>query len=319
LRDFILFEHFLITIGMADLSQQTQQSEEKAVEEKFIVPYHENPQFTGRDAFLRTLRQNLCARMANKFNHRVALYGMGGIGKTQCALKYIYMNRSNYSRIYWISAVDQSSLLSGYQKIAKSARLPGHLTSKPVEIAETVLSWLKREQNWLLVIDNLDDVTVVDGFLPENGPEQHTLITTRNPHTKGIPAEPLEVPLLTAGESVELLIKLSNMEVLPDSVESKQVEEIVKELEYLPLAIEQAAAYVREVTEDFSRYSEEYQNNHRELYQWVPTGNRQYSYSVATTWSMSFTILQSEHPQAAKLLQLFAYLNPDGNNLVRFE
>ena len=58
-----------------------------------------------------------------KHNHRVALYGMGGIGKTQTALEYVYTNRDSYERIYWITAVDQASLLSGYLKIAIKAGL----------------------------------------------------------------------------------------------------------------------------------------------------------------------------------------------------
>ena len=72
-------------------------------------------------------------------NHRIALYGMGGIGKTQCALGYVYANRDVYDRIYWISAVDRTSLLSGYQNIAKAARLHFLQNTSPVEIANQVL------------------------------------------------------------------------------------------------------------------------------------------------------------------------------------
>ena len=129
---------------------------------------------------------------AKKFNHRVALYGMGGVGKTQCAIEYVYASVSDYERIYWITAVDQTSLLSGYQEIAKAAALPNFQQATPSEIAEIVISWLKREQSWLLVFDNLDDIEVINGLLPDNAPKKHTLITTRNPHTMGIPAEPLQ-------------------------------------------------------------------------------------------------------------------------------
>jgi DNA transposition AAA+ family ATPase len=58
-----------------------------------------------------------------KYNHRIALYGMGGIGKTQTALEYVYSNRDSYERIYWITAVNQAYLLSGYQKIVVKAAL----------------------------------------------------------------------------------------------------------------------------------------------------------------------------------------------------
>src|SRR5215471_8979122 len=108
----------------------------------FIVPFERNPRFTGRSQFLETLKEKMFDQAPKKYNHRIALYGMGGIGKTQTALEYVYTNRLSYARIYWITAVDQASLLSGYQKIAIKAGLKSLFNLKPVEIAEGVLSWL---------------------------------------------------------------------------------------------------------------------------------------------------------------------------------
>ena len=119
--------------------------------------------------FLETLRQKLLDQVPKQFNHRIALYGMGGVGKTQIALEYVYANKPNYERIYWISAVDQASLLLGYQEIAKIMRLKLEGDASPVDIVKTVLQWLRKMPNWLLVIDNLDKVEIVDGFLPEPG------------------------------------------------------------------------------------------------------------------------------------------------------
>ena len=199
-----------------------------------------------------------------------------------------------------------------FKKSRRLLRLPNLQQATPSEVAEAVISWLKREQSWLLVFDNLDDIEVIKGLLPENAPKKHTLITTRNPNTIGIPAEPLQVPLLDMEESMELLSTLSNIVISSDSEERKQAEAIIRELEYLPLAIEQAAAYVREVTGDFATYRNEYAKNRKELLQWTSEGNRTYPHSVATTWSMSFKIIQDSHAQAAELLQLLSFLNPDG-------
>ena len=199
-------------------------------------------------------------------NHRIALYGMGGIGKTQCALGYVYANRDGYDRIYWIPAVDRSSLLSGYQTIAKAARLDYLQNASPIEIANEVLLWLRQQSNWLLVIDNLDDINVANDLLPENGAQKHTIITTRNPNAEGIPAKPFEVPLLDLNDSIDLLSTLSKIKIQPDSPEEHQAAEIVRKLGYLPLAIEQAAAYVREVTVNFSAFLEEYERNHKKLH-----------------------------------------------------
>ena len=294
---------------MAALNLQNQKDEPNQIENKFLVPYQANPRFIGRAQFLQTLKQKLFDIIPGRDNHRIALYGMGGIGKTQCALGYIYANRDVYDRIYWIPAVDRTSLLSGYQNIAKAAKLHYLENKIPTEIADAVLSWLRQQQNWLLVVDNLDDIKVADGLLPENGSQKHTIITTRNPNAEGIPAEPFEVPLLDANDSINLLSTLSKIVVHPDSPEERQAAEIVHKLGHLPLAIEQAAAYVREVTAEFSAFLEEYERNHKKLHMWVPAGNRQYPNSIATTWSMSFKLLQ-KYP--AKLLRLFSFLNPDG-------
>ena len=285
-------------------------TERNQIEDKFLVPYQENPRFIGRMQFLQTLKEKLSAKVSRRFNYRVALHGMGGIGKTQCALGYVYANKTEYGRIYWISAVDQTSLLSGYQDIAKHAKLPGLQSATPVEIADAVLSWLKVEQKWLLVLDNLDDIKVAGRFLPENGPEKHTLITTRDPNANSILAEPLEVPLLDPEDAIDLLSTLSEIDVAPGLEERKQADEIVKELGYLPLAIEQAGAFVKAVG-DFNTYSEEYKKNRQELHRWVPNGPY-YPYTVATTWSISFKVIQNDNPLFAKLLRLLSFLNPDG-------
>jgi hypothetical protein len=126
-----------------------------------MVPYERNEYFTGRDAFLKQLFSKFRDLSPARYHCRLALYGMGGIGKTQAALEFVYRYQTYYSRIYWISAVSQESLLDGYGKIAKRAeiKMPTNLT--PIEIADHVLSWLRGNQNWLLVIDNLDDINIL--------------------------------------------------------------------------------------------------------------------------------------------------------------
>ena len=293
-------------------SQSSRDPDELLSTDNFVVPFERNPLFTGRKKFLKILKQMLHEKTLKKYNHRIALYGMGGIGKTQTALEYVYTNRDSYKRIYWITAVDQASLLSGYRKVAIKAGLKSLLNLKPIDLAEGVLSWLRRERSWLIVIDNLDDITIASGFLPQTGPLQHTLITTRNPNAAGIPAEGLEVPLPDTTDSVELLCTLSNIAIITNSLESEQATHIVQELGYLPLAIEQAAAYVREVAGDFATFLNNYHEIRREIYKWVPQGNRNYPHSVATTWLMSFHIVRNNNLQATELLRLLSFLNPDG-------
>ena len=287
-----------------------------------MVPYERNQHFAGRDAFLKQLFNKFWDPSPARYQGRLALYGLGGIGKTQVALEFIYRYQSSYSRIYWISAVSQESLLDGYEKIAKRAEINIPPDSKPIEIADRVLSWLRKTQNWLLVIDNLDDIDVlstrnlnirniIETLLPQPGPQQHTLITTRNAHADNIPAQSVEVTLFDRSESIELLVSLSNISV-SEPTELESAEKIVYELGYLPLAIVQAAAYIKEVTKSFGSFLEQYHTRRSDLHRWIPQGLRPYSYSVATTWSMSFEVVRSRNPQGAELFQLLSFLNPDG-------
>src|SRR5205814_9490656 len=132
----------------------------------------------------------------------------------------------------------------------------------PVKIAEAVKWWLERKHDWLLVIDNLDDITVVDGFLPTNGAKNHTLITTRNKDPTGIPAEGLEVLELEPPDSVHLLSILSGL-TIQSPAEREQAEQIVKDLHYLPLAIEQAGPLAMDSTVAVST------QDHRERTFWM--------------------------------------------------
>ena len=122
----------------------------------------------------------------------------------------------------------------------------------------------------------------------------------------------MEIPLLNVADSIDLLSVLSHIDILANSPESVQTAQIVEELGCLPLAIEQAAAYVREIAGDYATFLDYYHKNHKDVHQWVSQGYRSYPHSVATTWFMSFNVVQKNHPQAARLFQLLSLLNPDG-------
>src|SRR5215472_19363711 len=83
-----------------------------------MVPYHQNKRFIGRKELLESLKATLFSLEPKTYNHRIALYGLGGIGKTQIALEYVYLKQTYYERIYWVSADTQSALVAGYQQIA---------------------------------------------------------------------------------------------------------------------------------------------------------------------------------------------------------
>ena len=289
-----------------------------------MVPYERNHFFVGRNSFLKKLNDKLALNNSTtQYHGRVALFGLGGIGKTQVALAFVYRSRITYSRIYWMSGATQEALLDGYAEIARRAEIRILPDSKPIAVAEQVISWLNRTQNWLLVIDNLDNINVlsthnlggqniISTLLPQSGPGHHTLITTRNPSAEHIPAQGEEVPLFDECESIDLLSSLSDIPLPPNSPETKFALQIVKELGHLPLAISQAGAYIKRVSGTFSEFIESYSKDRARINAWIPNGPRPYPHSVATTWIMSFNEIRKNNPTAAELFQLLAFLNPDG-------
>lgn len=273
----------------------------------FLVP-EENKFFVGRTSLLGEIFDKLQDSKPRQYNHRAALYGLGGVGKSQLALRYVYWKKDYYSSIFWISGVE---LEDGFKKIAVELELQ---SEHERSIREIVLRWFENHKGWLLVVDNLDEVGVVWDYLPTNDGQGHILITTRNSLAFSIDAVNIEVDVLDRNESVELLLLLSNSPSMLESAPNKTVaEKIVSELGYLPLAIELAAAYIRENSRTLEEYLSIYRSTAQKLYSWNSVSNRKYNFTISTVWAMSFAqVRQNEESlEAAQLLQLFAFLNPD--------
>jgi len=88
-------------------------------------------------------------------------------------------------------------------------------------------------------------------------------------------------------------------------------QEIVRSLEYLPLAIDQAGAYIAARQLLFSEYLPRYRRNFNSLMAEKPEGYSYYAQTALTTWNMSFEAIQTEKPGAAKLLRLCSFLDKD--------
>jgi NB-ARC domain len=172
------------------------------------------------------------------------------------------------------------------------------------EIATQVLKWLNVQEGWLLVLDNVDDVTVVRDLLPATQAGGHTLITTRVKDVKQIPAEGLEVNLMEEREAIELLIQASDNDLGDRTIQ--EAKNIVRELERLPLAIDQAAAFIR--NSDLYSFLQIFRSNTMEFLSERPEGNHPYPTSISTIWSVSFNRLS---PLANEFAEVLAFLNPD--------
>jgi hypothetical protein len=142
------------------------------------VPYQQNPFFTGREDILQQLHQVLHAEGAVALSHPQGISGLGGIGKTQTALEYACRYGANYDAVFWVQADSTTALTSGYVALAHLMSLPERDEPDQNIIIEAVLRWLRLHINWLLIYDNIDDLSVAEPFLPKAG-AGHLLFTTR--------------------------------------------------------------------------------------------------------------------------------------------
>ena len=235
---------------------------------------------------------------------------MGGVGKTQTAVEYAYRYREAYDWVFWVKADTDLNLATNFGKIASAIGLP-QIVGQPLdETVQAVKRWLETNDRWLLIFDNADTPAWLKLYRPNN-PNGRILITSRAQVFDSLDlAQPLEVKKLDQKEAVDFLYKRTERSQA-QSAEVAVAEELAKELDYLPLALEQAGAYLLQKKASFSAYLVSYRK------QPVPTLQKQlpqtgdYPESVATTWAMNFQEVEQTAPAAADLLSLNTFLAPD--------
>ena len=273
------------------------------------VPYPHNPNFTGREAILTQLKAALVSGMPAAMSQ--AIVGLGGIGKTQTAVEYAYRHRDQYRAVLWVRADTETSLVSGYRELAEVLGLPEKDEGDGNKMATAVRRWLGREPGYLLILDNADDPTLVKTYLPPD-PRGHVLLTSRahNFDVLGI-RKPIGLPVLTPEETLEFLGKRTGREGPLDPAEQNAAQKLAGELGYLPLALEQAAAYMVEHAEPFSVYLDAYRKSRLELLDGMGPVAGDYPETVRTTWKRSFDAVAMASPTASSLLQLSAFFALD--------
>jgi len=274
------------------------------------VPHLRNLYFTGREAILARLQETFEAGKTIQ-----AITGLGGIGKTQLAIEYAYRYRSAYAAILWTHADSLQSLNADFVAHARALDLPGRGEEDQQLAVNAVKRWLQTHSHWLLVFDNADDLPLVYDFLSSG--DGHTLITTRSsvtgPHIKG-----MELDKMSRDEGILFLLRRSkrvaeeNLLESINAVERDASETIYELVDGLPLALDQAAAYVEENLCTFNDYRRLYQSQRASMLKRRGTfGGKEYPHSVATTWSLSFAQVEQADPVASDILRLCAFLHPD--------
>ncbi len=270
-----------------------------------------NTFFTGRKGILEKLDRQFSKD--TKATQLIALCGLSGMGKTQIALEFAHQQSNRYDAILWVNASSSRNFEFDMLAIAQLLRLPG-LQEKDMQIGITAVHrWLKQRNNWLLILDDVKDDKLLSDFIPaiENG---HVLITTQLRKINDIPNS--EIEKMMDSEGVLLLLRRARL-IPPNSGDEENLIDsnpdalkIIQIMNGLPLALNQAAAFIEETCCGLSGYLMRYKNQSAELLKWRITANDADDLSLSARWLLSLRSI-AEVPFALDVLYFCAFLKAE--------
>ncbi len=265
------------------------------------IPFQKNRNFTGRKDVLDSIHEEFSTAQSTVPIHIIR--GMGGIGKTQIAVHYSYEFSKEYDLVYWIRSETDASLTADYEALTQALELPVKTKAEQLVYVNIVNNWLTNtDKKWLLVFDNVESKENIEKLLPKKGNGQ-ILITSQSPNWKEL-GEDSQIRPFTNEEASEFLQRRIGEKGLEHSDKLNAL------LGGLPLALEQACAYMTAHGTPIEVYIKLFEEQQEELWkQEIPPKN--YRSTIMTTWEMAFKQIQETQPAAKQLLNLFAFFGPD--------
>ena len=277
--------------------------------------------FVGRETLYSQLQMLFDCATTTSTQLIVVLIGMGGAGKTQLALDYCRRMKDSrrFRAIFWFDASSRNALYSSMETATKQL-FPNRVFDTPDAAVASVNEILSRwRERWPLVFDNLDnpaDLRDILRFFPASQCGS-ILITSRLSGSKEL-GKSIEFDRMEEEEGLQLLLQSSR----GDTNEVDAAEEILSLLGNLPLAIDQARAYISKRQLRLRTFVTEYERRKQSVMQetprfWqyrrmIPGMGKETSLSLLTTWEMSLQLLcVGEHAaELEKVITLFAFFNP---------
>lgn len=297
----------------------------------YLVPLNPAKTFCARSQALNDIEQALCpspeiAQSAVKplgFPRCFAVYGPGGMGKTQIAAQFVELHRNQFDAVLWVYAESTSKISQDFKDIAIGLELidEDHVDAKDLSFTRDILKrWLvnplkyrrgtgssrKNKASWLLVFDGVEDGEILNDFWPYDGPGS-ILITSRNPHSW---STSMELKPFSVSEATDYLFRITGREVLDE--ERASAVAIAKRLGGLPLALAQMGSIIAHKSISFSEFLRRYEEREgqQELFQWtfesIKSRSSNYEHSVASVWAFDSL------GKGAMLLNILSMFDPDG-------
>ena len=208
--------------------------------------------------------------------------------------------------MFWIRSDTTIQLADGFVGLAKRLGLPYDDTRRD-DVVPLVHNWLAKNSQWLLIFDNADAPLILKKYLPNRGHGQ-ILLTSRVNRLDALGISYVsELGKLSIAAATEFLLRRTGHKL--DSAERVCAEQLAIEIDGLPLALEQAGAYINNMRVTFDRYLA----NYREARSRVEFLDKQepvagdYDSTVATTWMVNFQEVEKESSASADLLRFSSF------------
>ena len=266
--------------------------------------FQRNKNFTGREERLNEIHRNFTT--GNTVSITQTIKGLGGIGKTAIAKEYAFCYADSYDYIWWIDAEKESDIQKSYEQFAISEQIAKTNDDLDV-ITRKVKYWLETHQRWLFIFDNVEEEgkeILQNKYLPFRN-AGHILITSRYKHWSDM-STTIDIDLFSEEDACKFLNCYTGL------TSDIGLKELVKKLEYYPLALEQAAAYIKENNISYQEYLELFSRYTSLFIKHKGIKNK----TIYTTFKIS--IKKIKNPIAKKILNLCAFLSPDNIQLQWF-
>jgi hypothetical protein len=229
----------------------------------------------------------------------LVLSGLAGAGKTTVAVEYAHRHLGEVGVAWQFAAEDPEVLAAGFSELAAQLGARELFDVRdPVASVHAVLA--AYPAGWMLVFDNAPDRASVQAFLPPAG-HGRVLVTSQSPLWP--PGQALDVPVLETEVAAGFLVSRTG------DPNRDAARELAAELGGLPLALEQAAAFLQATGDSLAGYLASFRQRRAALLsRGEPTG---YGKTVATTWALAFSRLEHAGPAPAGLLRLLACCAPE--------
>ena len=240
------------------------------------------------------------------------VHGLGGTGKSTLALHFAHRNRDRFNPIWWIAADSTVSVTTGLAELAARLDPYASLTARTsAEAAAWAVGWLQAHDGWLLVLDDADSPRSVEPVLGALAGGRH-LITSRRATGWHRVARPLPLALLPPDAALDLLMRVINP---GDEADRAILERLAAELGYLPLALEQAAAYIQHTAITPAAYLDRLLRFPARMFSASASsdavGESDRQRTIARIWQLSLQAIAREQPLAGEILRTLAWFSSD--------